>query len=52
MGIVGVRVLMRVRADDTGAKRTIARPGEQLIGRFLQHVLQARALVRGRASRR
>ena len=52
VGIVGDRVLMRVSADDTGAKRTIAMPGEQFIGRFLQHVLQARVLVRGRASRR
>ena len=30
---------MRVRADDTGAKRTVAMPGEQFIARLLQHVL-------------
>ncbi|WP_405029651.1 transposase [Methylibium sp.] len=29
---------MRVRADDTGGKRTVAMPGEQFIGRLLQHV--------------
>jgi len=41
VGIDGDRVLMRVRADDTGAKRTIGMDGEQFIGRFLQHVLPA-----------
>jgi hypothetical protein len=33
------KVLLRVRADDTGGKRTIAMPGEQFIARLLQHVL-------------
>jgi hypothetical protein len=32
-------VLLRVRADDTGGKRVIAMPGEQFVGRLLQHVL-------------
>ena len=40
VGIEGERVLMRVRADSTGGKRTIGMDGEQFIGRFLQHVLQ------------
>ena len=39
VGIAGDRVLLRVRADDSGAKRTIAMDGRQFIGRFLQHVL-------------
>ncbi len=39
VGIDGERVLMRVRADDTGGKRTIGVDGAQFIGRFLQHVL-------------
>ena len=33
------QVLLRVRADACGAKRVIAVPGEQCIGRPLQHVL-------------
>ena len=36
------QVLLRVRTDgasDTSGKRTVAMPGEQLIGRLLQHVL-------------
>jgi hypothetical protein len=32
-------VRLRVRADANGGKRSIALPGEQFIGRFLQHVL-------------
>lgn len=32
-------VRLRVRADDHGGKRTIAMPGQQFIGRLLQHVL-------------
>ena len=39
VGIAGDNVLLRVRADDSGGKRVIAMPGEQFIGRFLQHVL-------------
>ena len=39
VAIVGDKVLLRVRADDTGGKRTIAINGEQLIGRLLLHVL-------------
>jgi hypothetical protein len=41
VGIAGERVLLRVRADATGGKRTVAMPGEQFIGRLLQHVLPA-----------
>ena len=33
------KVLLRVRADEQGAKRVIGMPGEQFIGRLLQHVL-------------
>lgn len=33
------RVFLRVRADDAGAKRTIAMDSEQFIARLLQHVL-------------
>ena len=33
------KVWLRVRADATGGKRTIALRGEQFIGRLLQHVL-------------
>ena len=33
------KVLLRVRADDTGGKRTIALDGPQFIGRLLLHVL-------------
>ena len=39
VAIAGDRVLLRVRADDTGGKRTIAIDGQQFIGRLLQHVL-------------
>jgi Putative transposase/Transposase zinc-binding domain len=39
VGIAGDKVLLRVRADGTGAKRVIALPGEQFIARLLQHVL-------------
>lgn len=39
VAIKGDKVLLRVRADDTGAKRTIAIDGVQFIQRFLQHVL-------------
>ena len=40
--IVAIRddvVLLRVRADDAGAKRIIKIPGPTFVGRFLQHVL-------------
>lgn len=33
------QVLLRVRADDRGGKRTIAVPGAEFVGRLLQHVL-------------
>ena len=33
------KVRFRVRADDTGAKRTVALDGGQFVGRLLQHVL-------------
>ena len=39
LAIGGNEVRLRVRADDTGGKRVIAMPGEQFIGRLLQHVL-------------
>jgi hypothetical protein len=39
VGIKDGQVLMRVRADSSGGKRVMAMPGEQFIGRFLQHVL-------------
>ncbi|HEX9718235.1 MAG TPA: IS91 family transposase [Ramlibacter sp.] len=39
VAIAGDKVLLRVRADNTGGKRTIAMDGVQFIGRFLQHVL-------------
>lgn len=39
VGIVGDKVVLRVRADATGGKRTIAMPGELFIARLLQHVL-------------
>jgi hypothetical protein len=41
VAIAGEKVLLRVRADDTGGKRVIAMPAEQFIGRVLQHVLPA-----------
>ena len=43
VGIAGHEVRLRVRANGTGnsagGKRTIAMPGQQFIGRLLQHVL-------------
>lgn len=39
VGIAGDKVLLRVRADATGGKRTIALDGQVFIARFLQHVL-------------
>ena len=39
VGIMGDKALLRVRANATHGKRTIAMPGEQFIGRLLQHVL-------------
>ena len=39
VAIEGDKVRLRVRADNTGGKRTIAMDGAQFIGRFLQHVL-------------
>ncbi len=39
LAIAGDKVLLRVRADDSGGKRVIAIPGEEFIGRLLQHVL-------------
>ena len=39
VAIAGDRVLLRVRADGSGGKRTIALDGQQFIGRLLQHVL-------------
>jgi Putative transposase/Transposase zinc-binding domain len=39
VGITGDKVLLRVRADHTGGKRTVAIDGTQFIGRLLQHVL-------------
>jgi len=33
------KVLLRVRADDTGAKRTIAMDAQEFVGRLLKHVL-------------
>ena len=41
VGIEGDTVRLRLRADALGGKRVIAMPGEQFIGRFLQHVLPA-----------
>jgi len=41
VAIVGDKLLLRVRAGDTGGKRTIVMPGEQFIARLLQHVLPA-----------
>ena len=40
--MIGDQALLRVRADETSAKRTIAMPGEEFIGRFLQHILPPR----------
>lgn len=39
VGIAGDQVLLRVRADAAGGKRTIAMPGDVFIARLLQHVL-------------
>jgi len=39
VAIDGDKVRLRVRADNSGGKRTIAIDGVQFIGRFLQHVL-------------
>jgi hypothetical protein len=41
LGIGDEHVLLRVRADDSGARRVIAVGGVQFIGRLLQHVLPA-----------
>ena len=54
VGIVGDQVLLRVCADGTGGKRTIAMPGDLFIGRLLQHVsapgLQAHPPLRAAGS--
>jgi hypothetical protein len=39
LAIEGDNVRLRVRADDSGGKRTIALEGQEFIGRLLQHVL-------------
>jgi len=39
LAIAGDKVVLRVRADATGGKRSIAMDGEQFIRRLLQHVL-------------
>ncbi len=39
VAIDGDRVRLRVRADDSGGKRTIALPGAQFVQRLLKHVL-------------
>ena len=39
LAIAADKVLLRVRADDSGGKRVIAMDGQQFIGRLLQHVL-------------
>jgi len=39
VGIDGLRVRLRVRADDHGGKRTVLIDGQDFIARFLQHVL-------------
>jgi len=39
LAIAGDQVLLRVRANDTGGKRTVAMHGQQFVGRLLQHVL-------------
>lgn len=41
VAIEGDQVRLRVRADATGGKRTIALEGTQFIARFVQHVLPA-----------
>ena len=39
VAIDGDKVLLRVRADNSGGRRTIAMDGVQFISRFLQHIL-------------
>ena len=39
VGIDGLRVRLRVRADNHGGKRTVLIDGQEFIARFLQHVL-------------
>jgi Putative transposase len=39
VAIAGDKVLLRVRADDSGGKRVIAMPGQQFIARLLLQVL-------------
>lgn len=39
LAIDGDRIVLRVRADDCGGKRTISLPGTEFVGRLLQHVL-------------
>ena len=39
VGIDGLRVRLRVRADNHGGKRTVLIDGQDFIARFLQHVL-------------
>jgi hypothetical protein len=39
LAIRGKEVLLRVRADDRGGRRTVAIDGAQFVGRLLQHVL-------------
>ena len=41
VAIDGDKVLLRVRADDSGGKRTIGMQGAEFIARLLQHVLPA-----------
>ena len=38
---MGDKLPVRVRAHDRGGKRVIAMPGEQFVGRLMQHVLPA-----------
>jgi hypothetical protein len=39
LAIRGEEVLLRMRADDRGGRRTVAIDGAQFVGRLLQHVL-------------
>jgi hypothetical protein len=39
LAINGDRIILRVRADDSGGKRTIGMPGTEFVARLLQHVL-------------
>jgi hypothetical protein len=41
LAIKGDKLLLRVRADDHGGKRTVAMPGSEFVARVLQHVLPA-----------